>query len=81
MNIGFGTHPNTVLRVILPWLLKMVKKIGQLLLVTLPIKRAWSFSGISQRIDNLAHITSYSLGSNYPKTIELSSPKLNAYKS
>ena len=27
------------------------------------------------------HITSYSLGSNYPKTVELSSPKLNAYKS
>ena len=59
----------------------MVKKIEQLLLVTLPIKRVWSFSGISQRIDKKAHITSYSLGSNYPKTVELSSPKLNAYKS
>ena len=59
----------------------MVKKIEQLLLLTLPIKRAWSFSGILQRIDNLAHITSYSMGSNYPKTVELSSPKLNAYKS
>ena len=56
----------------------MVKKVEQLLLVTLPIKRTWSFSGISQWIDNL---TSYSLGSNYPKTVELSSPKLNAYKS
>ena len=30
----------------------MVKKIEQLLLLTLPIKRAWSFLGISQRIDN-----------------------------
>ena len=59
----------------------MVKKIEQLLLLTLPIKRAWSFSGISQRIDNLAHITSYSLRSNYPKTVESSSPKLNACKS
>ena len=59
----------------------MVKKIEQLLLVTLLIKRAWSFSGISQRMDNLADITSYSLGSNYLKTVELSSPKLNAYKS
>ena len=59
----------------------MVKKIEQLLLVTLPIKREWSFSGISQRIDNLAHIKSYSLGSNYPTTVELSSLKLNAYKS
>ena len=53
----------------------MVKKIEQLLLVTLPIERVWSFSGISQWIDKLAHITSYSLGSNYPKTVELSSPK------
>ena len=50
----------------------MVMKIEKLLLVTLPIQRAWSFSGISQRIDNLANITSYSLGSNYPKTVELS---------
>ena len=57
----------------------MVKKIEQLLLVTLPLKKAWSFLSISQRIDNLAHITSYSLGSNYPKTVELSSPELNAY--
>ena len=32
----------------------MVKKIEQLLLVTPPIKRAWSFSGISQRIDKKA---------------------------
>ena len=57
-------------------------QIKQLLLVTLPMKRAWSFSIISQRIDNWhMHITSYSLGSNYPKTVELSSPKLNAYKS
>ena len=27
-------------------------------------KKAWSFSSISQWIDNFAHITSYSLGSN-----------------
>ena len=60
---------------------RMVKKIDQLLLVTMPIKKAWSISGILQRIDKKAHITSYSLGSNYPKTVELSSPKLNAYKS
>ena len=65
--------------VVRKYVTQMVKKIE--LLATLPIKRAWSFSGISQRIDNLAHITSYSLGSNYPKTVELSSPKLNAYKS
>ena len=64
--------------VVRKYVTQMVKKIEQLLLATLPIKRAW---GISQRIDNLAHITSYSLGSNYPKTVELSSPKLNAYKS
>ena len=61
----------------------MVEKIEQLLLVILLIERAWSFSGISQWIDKLAHITPYSLGSNYPKTVELSYPKnqLNAYKS
>ena len=63
----------------------MVKKIEQLLLVTLPIKRVWSFSGILQRLDKLAHNTSYSLRPNYPKTVELHvgvfSPKLNAYKS
>ena len=34
----------------------MVMKIEKLLLVTLPIQRAWSFSGISQWIDNL-HIS------------------------
>ena len=56
----------------------MVKKTEQLLLVTLLIKRAWSFPGILQLIDN---ITSYSMGSNYLKTVELSSPKINAYKS
>ena len=67
--------------VVRKYVTQMVKKIEQLLLATLPIKRAWSFSGISQQIDNLAHITSYSLGSNYPKTVELSSPKLNAHKS
>ena len=44
----------------------MVKKMEQLLLVTLPNKNAWSFSGISQRIDDLAHITSYSLGKKLP---------------
>ena len=72
MNIGFGTHPNTFLRVIICYLrtvarkyvTKMVKKIEQLLLVIPPIKRAWSFTGILQQIDNLAHVTSYSLGSN-----------------
>ena len=45
------------------------------------MKRAWSFSGCSQRIGNLAHIPSCSLESYYPRTVELSSPKLCAYKS
>ena len=44
-------------------------------------KKGVVISGISQRIEILAHITCYSLGSNYPKTVELSCPKLNAYKS
>ena len=44
-------------------------------------KKGVVISGISQRIEILAHITCYSLGSNYPKTVELFSPKLNAYKS
>ena len=43
-------------------------------------KRVWSFSGISQRIEILAYISSCSLRSNYSKTVELFSPKLNAYK-
>ena len=49
--------------------------------VALPIKRAWSFLGCLQRIGNLAHILSCSLGSYYPITVELFSPKLCAYKS
>ena len=60
MNIGFGTHPLghiTLEQLLESRLLKMVKKMEQLLLVILPIKRAWSFSGILQWIDNLAHIT------------------------
>ena len=44
-------------------------------------KRVWLFSGISQQIDILAHITCCSLGSNYPKTVELCSPKINACNS
>ena len=52
-----------------------------MLKVVLPMKRAWSFSGCSQRIRNLAHISSCSLGSYYPIIVELSSPKLSAYKS
>ena len=42
----------------------MVKKIEQLFLVILPIKRAWSLSGVLQWVDNnyLAHITSYPWG-------------------
>ena len=46
-----------------------------------PTKWAWPFSGISQRIDNFAQTPSYSLGSNYPKTVELASAKWNAYES
>ena len=56
----------------------MVEKIDQLLLVTLPIKRAWSFFGYFA-VDRQIGI--YHILSNYPKTVELSSPKLNAYKS
>ena len=37
--------------------------------------------GCSQRTGNLAHIPSCSLGSYYPISVELSSPKLCAYKS
>ena len=48
--------------------------------VVLPMKRVWSFLGCLQRIGNLAHISSCSLGSYYPITVELSSPKLCAYK-
>ena len=44
-------------------------------------KRVWSFSGTLQRIEILAHIACCSLGSNYPKTVELCSSKLNAYNS
>ena len=44
-------------------------------------KKGVVISGISQQIEILAHITCYSLGTNYPKTVELFSPKLNAYKS
>ena len=44
-------------------------------------KWAWPFSGILQRIEVLAHIPCCSLGSNYPKTVELPSAKLSAHKS
>ena len=44
-------------------------------------KKGGSFSRILQRIETLAHITCCSLGSNYSKTVELFSPKLNVYKS
>ena len=44
-------------------------------------KGAWSVSACSQRIDILAHMPCYSLGSNYPRTVEISSPSLNAYNS
>ena len=43
-------------------------------------KWAWPFSGVSQRIEVLAHIPCCSLGSNYPKTVELPSTKLSAHK-
>ena len=44
-------------------------------------KRVWSFPDISQQIEILAHIACCYLGSNYPKRVELCSPKLNAYNS
>ena len=45
-------------------------------------ERVWSFLGCLQRLENLAHISSCSLGSYYYlTTVELSSPKLYAYKS
>ena len=51
--------------------------------VGLPMKRAWSFSGCLQRIGILAHIPNCFLGLYYPTyiSVELSSPKLCAYKS
>ena len=59
----------------------MVEKIEQLLLVTLVIKGCGHFQVFRSGWTILHIITSYSLGSNYPKTVELSSPILNAYKS
>ena len=41
----------------------------------------WSFSACSQWINILAHMPSCSLRSNYPRTVEISSPFLNAYNS
>ena len=49
--------------------------------VALPMERVWSFLGCLQQIENLAHFPSHSLGSYYPITVELTSPKLCAYKS
>ena len=40
-------------------------------------KWAWPFSDISQRMDNFAHMPSYSLGPNYPKTVELNETHTN----
>ena len=44
-------------------------------------KRVWSFSVILQQLETLAHITCCALGSNYSKTVELCSLKLNTYNS
>ena len=68
----------TIVRI---YVTQMVQKIGQLLVTALLIKRVWLFSGVSQRIETLAHITCCSFGSNYSKTVELSSPKINAQES
>ena len=46
----------------------------------LTINRVWSVLALSQRIQNFSHVPSCSLGSYYPRTVELSSPKLNAHK-
>ena len=59
---------------------QMVYMIKHIIGAALLIKRVWSFSGILQQIEVLAHIMCQSLGSNYPKTVELFPPKLNAYK-
>ena len=46
----------------------------------LTINRVWSVLALSQKIQNFSHVPSCSLGSYYPRTVDLSSPKLNAYK-
>ncbi len=42
-------------------------------------KGAWPFSAILHRIDNFSQFPSYSLGSNYLKSAEISSPNESAY--
>ena len=59
----------------------MVQKIKHIIDIGNADKKGVVVSGISQQIDILAHITCNSLGSNCPETVELFSPKLNAYKS
>ena len=46
----------------------------------LTINRVWSVLSLLQQIQNSSHMPSCSLGSYYPRTVESSSPKLNAYK-
>ena len=87
VNRDSGTHPNIFLGIILTQnscqnecdseSLEDRASVGR----ATTDKKVWSFSGISQRIEILAHITCCSLGSNYPKTVELCSPKLSAHKS
>ena len=52
-----------------------ISKCTVIVQIPYPTKWAWPFSGILQRIDNFAQTPSYSLGSNYPKTVELVSAK------
>ena len=42
-------------------------------------KRAWSFWGISSRIEAQSQFLNCSLGSYQPRTVEIFSPKLSAY--
>ena len=49
--------------------------------VVLLIKRAWSIFEVFAEDRELAYIQSCSLGSYYPITVQLSSPKLCVYKS
>ena len=39
--------------------------------IALPIKRVWSVLALSQQIKNFSHMPSCSLGSYYPRTVEL----------
>ena len=78
-SLGSYYH-RTVVRMCMPQTVQIIGQV-QCIDTALLIKRVWLFSGILQLKEILTHITCCLLGSNNPKTIELCSPKLNAYKS